>query len=236
MTDATPSPATVITVQGSHTAWYPAERGTVWVTVAHDGPERAPVFEKTTRVAGALSEALTGLHDADRGPVTWWSYDQVRVWSERPWNNEGRQLAPVYHATVSISAKFSDFDALARWVETIATQAGVSVGSITWDLTEAHRLEVTEAARRLAVADAVAKATVYASSVGLGAPVALAIADPGMLGDGAAPGGGGGFERMAFKSQAAPMMAMDAGGGGSLSFTPEQIEVSAAVDARFTAR
>ena len=226
--------STLITVQGSHSEWFEAERGTVWVTVAHDGPDRAPVFEKTTTVAATLTKALGGMSDPDKGPVTWWSYDQARVWSERPWNQQGKQLAPVFHATVSISAKFSDFDALSAWVEQIATVNGVNVGSITWDLTETKRKDVTDEVRRLAVADAQAKARVFASAVGLGEPRAVAIADPGMLGDPAPGASGGGFERMAFKSQAAPMMAMDSG-GGTLSFTPEKIEVAASVDIRFAA-
>jgi len=225
--------STLITVQGNHSEWYEAERGTVWVTVAHDGADRAPVFAKTTKVAATLTKALAGMHDSDKGPVTWWSYDQARVWSERPWNQQGKQLAPVFHATVSISAKFSDFDALAAWVEQIATVEGVNVGSITWDLTETKRKEVTDEVRRLAVADALAKARVYAGAVGLGEPHAVAIADPGMLGDPNPGVAGGGFERMAFKSQASPA-AMDAG-GGSLSFSPEKIEVEASVDIRFAA-
>ena len=71
---------------------------------------------------------------------------------------------------------------------------------------------------------------VYAEAAGLGAPVIVALADPGMLGD--AGGGSGGpapapYERMAFKAQA-----MDAG-GAPLSLSPEQIQVAASVDVRF---
>jgi uncharacterized protein YggE len=227
------STPTVITVQGSHSEWFAAERGTVQVSIAFDGPDRAPAFEKATRAAAGVTDALAGMLDADAGPVTRWSSDQVRVWSERPWNQQGKQLAPVFHAVIGVSARFSDFDALAGWVEKIATSEGVSVSSITWDLTDDKRKTVTDDVRRAAVADALGKARVYASAVGLGEPAAVAIADVGMLSDqGPSPVAGGGFERMAFKAQSAPM-AMDAGGG--LSFTPEKIEVSAGVDVRFSA-
>ncbi|CAN5325276.1 hypothetical protein BH11ACT3_BH11ACT3_04050 [soil metagenome] len=228
------STPTVITVQGSHSQWFAAERGTVQVSVAFDGPDRAPVFEKATRATAGVTDALAGMLDADTGPVTRWSSDQVRVWSERPWNQQGKQLAPVFHAVIGVSARFSDFDALAGWVEKIATDEGVSVSSISWDLTDATRKTVTDDVRRAAVADALDKARVYASAVGLGEPRAVAIADVGMLSEqGPSPVSGGGMERMAFKSQSSPMMAMDAGGG--LSFTPEKIEVSAGVDVRFSA-
>src|SRR4051812_1247320 len=85
MSESTP---TVITVQGSHSEWFAAERGTVQVSVAFDGADRAPVFEKATTVAAVVTAELGAMLDADAGPVTWWSSDQVRVWSERPWNQQ----------------------------------------------------------------------------------------------------------------------------------------------------
>jgi hypothetical protein len=69
---------------------------------------------------------------------------------------------------------------------------------------------------------------VYAQSIGLGSVSATAIADPGMLGDGgsnATPQ----FDRM-MKS------GMGSADGTPLALKPEQIEVSASVDARFVAR
>jgi uncharacterized protein YggE len=77
----------------------------------------------------------------------------------------------------------------------------------------------------------VQKAATYASAAGLGSPAVIAVADPGMLGDGGSGGGIGPapYERMAFKAQA-----MDAG-GASLNLSPQQIQVSSSVDVRFSA-
>ena len=223
--------ATTITVQGTHIAWYDAERATVEISAAFDGPKRDEVFARATRTAADVTAEITPLHDPAAGPITWTSSDRVNVWSERPWNNDGKRLPLVYHATIGLRAKFSDFDALSRFVETLAVMEGVNVGAITWDLTEERRKAVTDDVRRLAVEDAVQKAASYASAAGVGTPSVIAIADPGMLGDGSGGGGIGPapIERMAFRAQA-----MDAGGGAPLTLSPEQIQVSTSVDVRFT--
>ncbi|HEX7835235.1 MAG TPA: SIMPL domain-containing protein [Pseudolysinimonas sp.] len=223
--------ASTITVQGTHIAWYDAERATVEISASFDGPKRDEVFARATQTAVDVTAEITPLLDPDAGPVTWWSSDRVNVWSERPWNNDGKRLPLVYHATIGIRAKFSDFEALGRLVEKLAVMEGVNVGAIMWDLTEERRKTVTDDVRRLAVEDAVQKAGAYAAAAGVGTPSVIAIADPGMLGDGGAGGGGIGpapMERMAFKAQA-----MDVG-GAPLTLSPEQIQVSSSVDVRFT--
>jgi uncharacterized protein YggE len=223
--------ATIITVQGTHVAWYDAERATVEISAAFDGPKRDEVFARATQAAADVTAEIAPLHDPATGPVTWWSSDRVNVWSDRPWNNDGKRLPLVYHATIGIRAKFSDFAALSRFVEKLAVMEGVNVGTIFWDLTDERRKTVTDDVRRLAVEDAVQKASSYAAAAGVGAPSVIAMADPGMLGDGS--GGGIGpaplMEHMSFKAQA-----MDAGGGAPLALSPEQIQVSTSVDVRFT--
>ena len=221
---------TIITVQGTASGWFEAERGTVEVTVSHDGPKREPVFEATTSVGAQVAAVLTELEAA--GAITRWSSDRVSVWSNRPWNNEGRQLAPVYYAALSASARFQDFDALSAFVERFATVTGVTIASVSWDLTEERRLAVTSDIQTRAVQEAAVKATTYARAAGLTNVTALAIADPGMLGDGSS---GGGAPLPVARGAGKMMMAMDAQGGSQLALTPDRIEVSASVDARFRA-
>lgn len=220
-----------ITVQGTHTSWYDAERATVEISAALDGPKRDDVFARATTAAAAVTALITPQFDKDAGPITWWSSDRVNVWSERPWNNDGKRLALVYHATIGVRAKFNDFDALGRFVEQLAVMDGINVGGISWDLTDERRIAVTDEVRSDAITDAVQKAATYAAAAGLGTPVVTAVADPGMLGDGSGGGVGpaGAYEKMAFRSQA-----MDAGGGAPLTLSPEQIQVSSSVDVRFT--
>jgi uncharacterized protein YggE len=218
-----------ITVQGSHTAWFDAERATLHVSAGFDGPKRDEVFARATSTAAEVAGLITPMFDAAAGPVTWWSSDRVGIWSERPWNNEGKRLPLVYHAAIGAQARFLDFEVLGRVVEQLAVMDGVNLAGIDWDLTDERRAAVTDEVRTAAVADAIRKAGTYAAAAGLGTPKVVAVADPGMLGDGSAPGPLP-HERVAFKAQA-----MDAGGGAPLTLAPERIQVSASVDVRFSA-
>ena len=222
---------TLISVQGTSSITHAAEKATVTVAVAHDGPQRDAVFAATSEVAETITTELRGLHDTTSGPVIDWSSDRISVWSDRPWNTEGVQLPLVFHATIGVRAAFTDFEALARWVEALATTDGVTVGSIDWQLHDTTRDRLLGEVRTKAVQDAAGKALVYARAAGLTSVTATAIADPGLLGS---PGDG---SPIPLSDGSPRMFAMKAsgGGGGALSFTPQQLEVSAQVDARFTA-
>ncbi|WP_166870273.1 MULTISPECIES: SIMPL domain-containing protein [unclassified Salinibacterium] len=217
---------TIITVKGRFSAYFPAERAKLTVTVSFEGGDRDSVFEGTTVAADRVRDDITQLHQSPDGPITWWSSDSVRVWSERPWHSEGRRLAPVFHAAVSFTVKFSDFEALARFIERVVAIDGVTLGEIEWTLTDAKITTVTAEVRSRAVKDAVAKASVFAQSIGLGTVRAIALADPGMLGDQGSP---------AARVFEADMVRMASASSGDLQFKPEEIEVRAEVDARFIA-
>lgn len=217
-----------ITVQGSFDAFHPAERATVHLRVGFEGPEKSKVHALTTRAAAEVSETISAVHAPDSGPVTWWSSDQLRVWAERPWNKDGKQLPLVHHAAISFQAKFSDFERLGSWISQVSASPGVSVDRIDWALTEARRLELTQQARDRAVRDARDKAQAYADSLQLGRVHVVALADPGMLGNRIEARGATTnlFSRGASASGA---------GGGDVNFLPEDIQVAARVEAIFTA-
>lgn len=224
---------TIITVRGEHSAWHPAERATASVAVHVDGPKRDIVFSKAVAASEAIRGLVEPLAASTAAPVTWWTSDSVRVWSERPWSNDGKQLPLVYHSAIDFSVKFGDFDALSTWIESVAAVEFATVGSIVWDLTDATRKTVTDDVRAAAVADAVAKATTFARSIGLGAVTALAVADPGMLWNASSDGGD---EVSPVFRGAMKMQAFDGGGQPTLALKPEEIVVASAVDARFSAR
>ncbi len=221
---------TEITVRGSFTAYLPPERGTVRATIALEGPAIKPVYDQVVRDLEAVKASVAALHDPDRGPVTWWSTQQVRTWANRPWNKDGKQLPLVHHASVGVEVKFRDFAELGRWVSHhVATTSGFSLAGITWALTEKRKQETTRDVRVRAVKDAARRAQEYADGLDLGAVRPVAIADAGMLGEGLSPSGGGGQPFL--RAAAAP-----AGGGGpELELLPEDIEIAASVDARFVA-
>ena len=160
--------------------------------------------------------------------MTWWSAQQLRTWSQRPWHKDGKQLPLVHHAAVEVEVKFRGFTALSRWVgEHIAATAGFRVGSVNWTLTEVRRDALITDARTRAVHDAAARAQQYADALDLGTVRPVAIADAGMLSAAGQPEGGTGatFLRAAAAT----------GGGGDVELIPEDIEVAATVDARFLA-
>jgi uncharacterized protein len=221
-------PETVITVQGTYDSFHPAERATVTVAVGFEGPERAAVVAGTTQGTSALVAGIAARHDPAHGPVTWHATDRIHVWSERPYNNKGEQKPLVHHARTTTRAKFRDFEDLAQWVERAATHPGVQVHGIEWALTEATKQATVATVRTRAVEEARRKAQTYAEALGLTDLHCVAVADAGMLGDQSSSAGGG----QAMYARAAG--GADASAGG-LAFTPEDIAVSATVDARFVA-
>ncbi|MFF2773040.1 SIMPL domain-containing protein, partial [Streptomyces bacillaris] len=158
---------TIITVQGEYELKHPAERGAVRLSVAYEGEERSETLALTTQRHASLAAELRELHNPQSGPVISWASDQLRVWGDRPWNQDGRRLAPVFHAEVGMDATFSELTALSDWVGVVSLLDGVTIQGVVWSLTEARRQSITQEARRRAVENAVAKATVYATSLGL---------------------------------------------------------------------
>ncbi|OBG85504.1 hypothetical protein A5733_21060 [Mycobacterium sp. NS-7484] len=220
---------TEIIVRGSFSAFQPPERATAHVTLGYEGPAIEPVYERLVRDLDAVKTSIAPLHDPAAGPVTWWSTGQVRTWANRPWNNEGKQLPLVHHASVGLEVKFSDFTALSRWVGGHVTETGgFSLSRIGWALTAEHRAELVADVHTRAVQDAVTRAQRYADALDLGPVRPVTIADAGMLG------------RSPLSSSGPPMLRAAAAPGGmggapELDFTPADIEVAVSVDAKFVA-
>ncbi|AKS36045.1 SIMPL domain-containing protein [Mycolicibacterium goodii] len=219
-------PPTEIIVRGSFTVYEPPERGIVHATVAYEGPAIEPVYERTVRDLDAVKASIEPLHHPDSGPITWWSTQQLRTWAHRPWNNEGKQLPLVHHASIGIQVKFGDFTELSRWVGRHITETGgFSLSRIEWALTDRHRDELIGEVHTNAVLDAVTRAQRYADALDLGPVRPVTIADAGMLG------------REAQGPLAAPaaLRAMSSGGAPEVELAPEDIKISVSVDARFRA-
>ncbi len=173
-----------------------------------------------------LRRSIEALHNPTDGPVTWWSSDQVQTWASRPWHKDGKRLPMVFHARVSFQVKFSDFSEMSKWVTGAVEQPGAAIGGIEWALTAAHKDALIAQVRAAAVTNALEKAQAYSDAIGAGKVRMLAVADAGMLGEGLHP------------TSAAPasfqrMSAAAGGGGGDVEFAPQDISVSAEVDARF---
>jgi uncharacterized protein len=214
----------VVTVRGERERRVAPELAVVQLAVRAEGAERGVVVERATSVAEPLRDDLRAHQES--GEVAEWSSSRVSAWSERPWNAEGRQLPPVHHAVVEISATFRDFSALSWWVGEVAADDAVQVVDVRWDLSPASRAHLEREVATEAVGTAVERATAYAEALGFSVVTPLEIADAGMLDTRPQPESGPRMMRA---------MAADAASTG-LSLQPADIVVSAAVEARFSAR
>lgn len=213
-----------IRVRGSHLLTLPPERATVHATISFDGPHAGPVFAAVTGAVAQVGASIEERHHAKKGPVTRYAIDQVRMGSHRPWNNEGRQLPLVHDAAVTVEATFIDFEDLARWVAWTAGVEGVSIGYVEWDLNEATRRKVERTARQKAVRDAARRAQDYADALGLGSVQPASLNDPGLGGP------------VARKVVMASATAAPADGPPEFVLRPENVDVTADVEATFTVR
>ncbi|WP_121252710.1 SIMPL domain-containing protein [Nocardioides ferulae] len=227
-TAPTDAPAPVeITVRGTSRQFHPAERATVHAGVGLEGPEAGRVYDAVAEQFAVVQASIVSLHEPDRGPVTWWSSQDVRTWSNRPWNKDGVQLPLVHHARTDLQVKFSDFARMSAWLSDMAGITGFHVEYVEWSLTVHRRQELARAARTRAVRDAQAKAQAYAEALKLGPIVPVSLAEAGMLAEGLHPIG----ESSAPFTRAAKL----AGGDAELQLVPQDIDVTASVDARFVA-
>ena len=211
-----------ITVRGSAEQHHPAERATVALAAAIEGPDRAVAFSSAVAIQDPLAAHLKELVDIHA--VTTWSSDQVRVFSHRPWDGEGRRGETMHVARLQVRAEFTDFERLSGFLDHWSGVDGVEIGGIEWDVSSRSRRIHEAEVRKAAVDNAVAKAQTYANAVRRGKVVATQIADPGML---AGPGDAG----------AEPMLKAAFAGaqGPELEMAPEEIVIRVEVDARFRA-
>lgn len=214
-----------ITVRGESETRIAPERARVHVTVRTEGADRAAVLDAAGRAAEPVRESLVAR--ADAATIAEWSSSRLTVHAERPWNNEGKRLAPIYHASVDFTGTFEEFSELSLWVTEVSGWDSVEVGHVDWQLTPETRATVEQGVAAEAIRVAVLRAEAYAAALGLGGVTPVAIADQGL---------------MHHKESARPMMravafgASDSAGSVGMTYQPELIVISATVEAQFTAR
>lgn len=218
----------LITVSGSAEEFHPPQRGTVTVHIGFEGPSKDAVRNRTVELANHFAAGVQNLHNPHAGPVTWYSQGAISTWTEKPWNSDGKQLPPVFHARIGFEIKFADFAVLAGWVDHWASVEGVTLAGVEWRLTDAFSREVTDRVRTNAVRAARDKAQAYADSLELGPVRVRQLADSGMLGErrqaaGAAPSAGS-FTARAAKADSSPA-----------AISPQDVRIAASIDAQFTA-
>ena len=216
-----------VTVGGEHEARIAPERATIRLSVRAEGADRSAVVEGVMILAEPVRDSVT--ERAEAGTVVEWTSKRLSVRAERPWNSEGKRLAPVYYASIDFTATFIEASELSIWVSDVSPWEGVEVGWVDWHLTTETRARVEREVAAQAVGVAVTRAEAYAGALGLESVTPVEIADVGLISSGQpAPGApmmkarGG----VAFAADSAPAM----------EYEPEEIVISATVEARFIAR
>lgn len=216
-----------VTVRGEHEVRVAPERATIRVSVRAEGPERTAVVDEAMRLTEPVRGSITERKEA--GSVVEWTSKRLSVRAERPWNNEGKRLAPVYYASIDLTATFVEASELSIWVSEVSAWDGVEVGWVDWRLTPETRARLERDVAAQSVEVAVTRARAYASALGLNEVAPLEIADAGLISQGqqvpSAP--------MAMYARGA---AMAADSSPAMEYEPEEIVVSATVEGRFLAR
>ncbi|AZS40776.1 DUF541 domain-containing protein [Microbacterium oxydans] len=216
-----------VTVRGEHEARVAPERATVNVSVRTDGSERTDVVESALRLADPVRRSISDRSDA--GTVVDWSSKRISVRAERPWSSEGTRLDPVYYASIDFTATFAEASELSLWVSDVSAWDGVEIGWVDWHLTPETRTQVERDVAASAVGVAVTRAEAYAGALGLDEVTPLEIADVGLISSGQpAPGA------PMLKARGAAAFAADS--APAMEYEPEEIVISATVEARFLAR
>ncbi|WP_322411979.1 SIMPL domain-containing protein [Microbacterium invictum] len=218
----------VVTVHGEHEARVAPEEAVATLVVRAEGATREQVVSEVSAWTAPLRDELDSARAAGR--VAQWSSDSVAVWSERPWNADGKRLAPVVHAAVNLAATFTDFGALSTWASEVIERDGVQFSGVEWRLSPLTRAALERSVAAEAVTVAVERATAYARALGLSDVTPIEVADAGMLTE----------DRGARAESARPLMARAAfsgdAGGADIRLQPTDVVVAATVDARFIAR
>lgn len=216
----------IITVRGEHELRVAPERATVHLSVSLDGPERQVVVDRTLALAEPVRDSIVAREESSA--VAEWTSQRLRVHADRPYNNQGTRLDPVFRASVEFTATFADLSEMSLWSTDVSGWEGVEISHIDWHLTTQTESEAEKEVAAQAVAVAVARARAYAQALGLHHVTAQEIADRGLISAGHSPTpmrGAASVRGVAFEMDDSPTM----------EFRGEHITVSATVEARFAA-
>lgn len=204
---------TGITVEGVHRLKHTAEHGVLGIEIAAHGADRDDVVRRHAELHTEIATTL-GERDVQKLEVgSPWTWTDVLS----PGNPEGS--VPQHHVTSMITATYTDLEALAADVSAFALRPDLQVQQVRWELSDATREGLLDAARVLAVQDAGRRARSYAAAIRPGVhaePTLVSITERQVH------GGGG----------AMPMFAR-ADMGAGVQFTTPEIEVEAAIVAVF---
>jgi len=215
---------TNIFVRESVDHYEPPQRATVHLDVKGSGLNREHVRAQVSDVLHQVRAQIESLHDEQEGPVTWFAVSKARTWS---WKDDD---GVKFSEEVCVKVKFCDFSCMGAWMNSVLAFKGARVWTIEWSVTELRKRELETWLRQKAVRSAKDKAEQYASALGLHVSSVKTVADEGFLEKNTSGG---------MSSVAASRGGGGAGYGKASSdayqFTPEDVRMSASIEAEFLA-
>jgi uncharacterized protein YggE len=206
-------------------------------SVVLNGAVRTTAADKATALAEA-ARALTALTDAlsalgavpldvehTRAELTWSAHSTITDDEHDKVDGRMRRTGRVA-AVVSVQIVVRDFTALPEIESALAASAEFTVHGTSWQVDDDN--SGWTQVRADAIRAAVIKARDYAAALGGTVATVEHIADVGLLGGSDSGGYGGSRESARFASASAA-------GGGTPSLDPVPCELTATIDARFTA-
>jgi uncharacterized protein YggE len=234
----------IINVSGNSTISRRAERAVVSIYVSSSGHDQQQVAAEVTTTAKDLQSRLRPLSkegappgsvkSGSEFPITHWSMNTLSTSSYMIYHDNHhakqdseRKKSRQYNAHITFDVKFADFTLLGNICTQLASMQFVSIRTIEWRLTDKTKASLVGLSRKLAVDDAVSKATDFAAAVGRSSVVPVEI-NTDSAGFGTPAGGLFGTARA--HGTGAPMAEEDA-----LNFEPEEVDMSCSIQVRFEA-
>lgn len=210
-----PQPPAVVRVRGEATADHAPDRATLAVHVRESSPDsRSAALARASEVTAHLRSALDGAEGVRRVVLSRVSVHEQWSWDPGAGTNQRAGWEATVGGTVEVDA-----GAVPEVAEVVAA-AGAGIGGVSWELDDTAA--VRRAVRRAAVDAAREAATDLADAVGRPLGPLRELADPGL--SSAAPGG---------PETMAAMTRGSVGGGPSLDLDPQDVTVSAVVEATY---
>lgn len=218
-----------VAVQARSDARITPERAAIHVSVRADGPVRAAVVERAMALAEPVRGSITDREEAGshRGLVEQAPGGPAPNALERPGQAGLRPcLLREHRLHRDVRRRHPE---LSIWASEISPWDGVDVGWVNWHLTPQTRADIEREVASAAVGVAVQRAQAYAAALGLNSVTPVEIADTGLISRETTS------TPQTMKTRGAAFAA-SADAGPVMEYEPDDIVVSATVEARFTAR
>ena len=205
------SPQRMLSVSGTGQVQATPDMAMVRIGVSHRAPEAAAALQQTSDAVAAMLARLEGLGVAGRDIQTA-GLSLHPVWRNQP-DAQGQPVPDGFEASNMVSLRLRDLDSLGAVLDALVTDGANRLDGVSFGLQDPEA--AMDEARRLAVAEARRKATLYAAAaeVALGAVISLSE-------------GGGGMPRPM-------MMEMAAMRADSVPVAPGELEIAASVQMVF---